>query len=84
MFLFLYSSVKLNVKNIQIFKTIIKRVLRKALRIINGEDEDFKDKINYVNNKIKNYCNPAGTDFIDNSNSDRSCLNRGKLHLSRK
>ena len=52
--------------------------------IINREDEDFKDKINDVNNKLKSYCNSAGMDFIDNSNIDRSCLNRGKLHLNRK
>ena len=51
---------------------------------INREDEDFKDKINDVKNKLKNYCNSAGMDFIDNSNIDGSCLNRGKLHLNRK
>ena len=48
--------------------------------IINREDEDFKDKINDVTNKHKNYCNSAGMD----SNIDGSCLNRGKLHLNRK
>ena len=48
------------------------------------EDEDFKGKINHVNNKLKNYCNSAGMDLIDNSNIDGSCLNRGKLHLNRK
>ena len=52
--------------------------------IINREDEDFKDKINDINNKLKNYCKSAGMDFIDNSNIDGSCLNRGKLHLNRK
>ena len=52
--------------------------------IINREDEDFKDKINDVNNKLKNYCNSGGMDFIDNSNIDGSCLNRGKVHLNRK
>ena len=51
--------------------------------VINHEDEDFKDKINDANNKLKNYCNSAGMDFIDNSNIDGSCLNRGKLHLNR-
>ena len=51
---------------------------------INREDEDFKDKINDINNKLKRYCNSAGMDFIDNSNIDGSCLNRGKLHLNRK
>ena len=34
--------------------------------IINWEDEDFKDKINDANKKIKNYSNSAGMDFIDN------------------
>ena len=53
-------------------------------RIINREDEDFKDKINDVNSIFKNYCNSAGMDFIDNSNIDGSRLNRGKLHLNRK
>ena len=56
--------------------------------IINREDEDFKDKINDVNNKLKNYCNSAGMNFIDNAlidkNIDELCLNRGKLHLNRK
>ena len=52
--------------------------------IINREDEYFKDEINDVNNKLKNYCNSADMDFIDNSNIDGSCLNRGKLHLNRK
>ena len=37
-----------------------------------------------VNNKLKNYCNSAGMDFIDNSIIEKSCLNRGKLGLNRK
>ena len=48
------------------------------------EDKGFKDKINHVNNKLKNYCNSAGMDFIFNSNIDGSCRNRDKLHLNRK
>ena len=52
--------------------------------IISREDEDFKDKIMDVNNKLKNYCNSAGMDFINNLNIDGSCLSRGKLHLNRK
>ena len=52
--------------------------------IINREDEDFKDKINDVKNNLKNYCNSAGMDFINNSDIDGSCLNRAKLHLNRK
>ena len=37
-----------------------------------------------VNNKLKNYCNSAGMDFIDNLIIEKSCLNRGKLGLNRK
>ena len=48
------------------------------------KDECFKDKINDVSNKLKNYCNSAGMDFNDNSNIVGSCLSRGKLHLNRK
>ena len=51
---------------------------------INREVENFKDKINDDNNKIENYCNSAGMDFIDNSNIEGFCLNRGKLYLNRK
>ena len=43
--------------------------------------EDFQNKIS---NKLQNYCNSAGIDFIDNSNIERSCLNKGKLDLRRK
>ena len=52
--------------------------------IITRKDEDFKNKINDINNTLKNYCNSAGMDFIENSNNDGSCLNRGKLQLYRK
>ena len=51
--------------------------------IINREDEDFTYKINNVNNKLKNYCNATGMNFIDNSSIDGSCLNRSKLLLNR-
>ena len=48
--------------------------------IINCEDEYFKDKINNVNNKLKNYCNSAGMVFIENSNIVGSYLNRDNSH----
>ena len=35
--------------------------------IIKRDDDIFKDKINHVNNKLKNYCNSAGMDFTDNA-----------------
>ena len=50
--------------------------------IINFEDEDFKDKVNDVNNKLKRYCDLTDMDFIGNSNIDGSYLNRAKLHLN--
>ena len=61
-----------------------KEVNKDNSEIIKREDEDVKDNINDVNNKLKNYCNSAGVNFIDNSNIDGPCLNRGKLHLNRK
>ena len=48
------------------------------------EDQDFKDKNSDVNNNLKNYFNSAGMNLIDNSNIDRSCLNRVKVLLNRK
>ena len=29
------------------------------------------------------FCSSKGLSFIDNNNIDRSCLNKGKLHLNR-
>ena len=34
--------------------------------IVNRDDQDFKGKINDVNNKLRNICNSAGIDFNDN------------------
>ena len=48
------------------------------------EDQGFKDKNSGVNNNLKNYFNSAGMNLIDNSNIDRSCLNRVKVLLNRK
>ena len=52
--------------------------------IRNRDNDDFKDKINDVNNKLKNYCNAAAMVFIDNASINVSCLNAGKVHLNRK
>ena len=38
--------------------------INRVSSIINREDEDFKDKINDFNNKLKNYCNSAGMVFL--------------------
>ena len=52
--------------------------------IINREQEDFKDKVNDINNKLINYCNSADMDFTENSSIKAVFLNRGKLHLNTK
>ena len=51
--------------------------------IICWEDVDKTDEIIAVNDKLQKYCLSKGLLFVDNSNIDASCLNRGKLHLNR-
>ena len=52
--------------------------------MIKREDQDLEKEILEVNTKIKTFFESKGLYFIDNSNLDSSCLNRGKLHLNRK
>ena len=49
--------------------------------LIERYDKDFNDDIANVNEKLQRFCNVS---FIDNNNIDRSCLNKGKLHLNRR
>ena len=52
--------------------------------IINREDEDFKDKINDVYNKLKTTVTQQVWILLTiQILIDRSCVNRGKLHLNR-
>ena len=51
--------------------------------IIYREDVDKTDEIIAVNDRLQKYCLSKGLLFVDNSNIDASCLNRGKLHLNR-
>ena len=44
------------------------------------EDVDKTDEIVAVNDRLQVYCQSKGLLFVDNSNIDTSCLNRGKLH----
>ena len=52
--------------------------------LIKRYDKDFNDDIANVNEKLQRFCNGKGFSFIDNNNIDRSCLNKGKLHLNRR
>ena len=51
--------------------------------IICREDVDKTDEIIAANDRLQKYCLSKGLLFVDNSNIDASCLNRGRLHLNR-
>ena len=50
--------------------------------IVGLEDVDKADEIVAVNGRLQKYCLSKGLLFVDNSNIDVSCLDRGKLHLN--
>ena len=52
--------------------------------LIKRYDQGFNEDIKSINEKIQNLCTSKGLSFIDNSNIDKSCLNRTKLHLNRR
>ena len=52
--------------------------------LIERYDQDFNDDIANINEKLQRFCNSKGLSFIDNNNIDRTCLNKGKLHLNRR
>ena len=51
--------------------------------IIYREHIDQTDETIAVNDRLQKYCLSKGLLFVDNSNIDASCLNRGTLHLNR-
>ena len=52
--------------------------------LIKRYDQDFNEDIKSINEKIQSLCTSKGLSFIDNSNIDKSCLNRSKLQLNRR
>ena len=50
--------------------------------IIKQYDQDYNEEIQSINDKLQRFCTSKGLSFIDN-NIDKSCLNKGKLHLNR-
>ena len=52
--------------------------------LIKRYDQDVNDDIANINEKLQRFCNSKGLSFIDNNNIDRTCLNKGKLHLNRR
>ena len=52
--------------------------------IIHRSDKDFSKEISELNVKLKKYCLGRGFVYVDNVNTDKSCLNNSKLHLNKK
>ena len=52
--------------------------------LIKRYDHDFNDDIANIKEKLQRFCNSKVLTSIDNKNIDRSCLNKGKLHLNRR
>ena len=52
--------------------------------IIKRYDQDYNEKIQSINDKLQWSSTSKGLSFIDNYNFDKSCLNKGKLHLNRR
>ena len=52
--------------------------------LIKRYDQDVNDDIANINEKLQRFCNSKGLTSMDNKNIDRSCLNKGKLHLNRR
>ena len=52
--------------------------------LIKRYDQDFNEDIKSINEKLQSLCTFKGLPFIDNSNIDKSCLSRIKLHLNRR
>ena len=50
--------------------------------IVNRDDQDFKGKINDVNNKLRNICNSAGRDFNDNLNLETTVTQQVRILMT--
>ena len=50
--------------------------------IVNPDDQDFKGKINDVNNKLRNICNSAGIDFNDNLNLETTVTQQMRILMT--
>ena len=51
--------------------------------IMRNDDGKLNDEIGHVNELLKNLCDSKGVSYIDNTNIDRNCLQKGGLHLNR-
>ena len=51
--------------------------------IMRNDDGKLNDEIGHVNELLKNLCDSKGVSYINNTNIDRNCLQKGGLHLNR-
>ena len=52
--------------------------------LIKRYDQDYNEQIQSINDKVQRFCTSKDLSFIDNHNINKSCLNKGKLHLNRR
>ena len=50
--------------------------------IMQNDDGKLNDEIGHVNELLKNLCDSKGVFYIDNTNVDRNCLQKGGLSSS--
>ena len=51
--------------------------------VIHRNDQDLKGEVKEINRKLENLCKGKKIKFINNNNTDSSCLNGSKLHLNK-
>ena len=71
------KNIKKTVKSIRVFSENT-QVLFSG--IISREDGNYNDKISEINKRMASYSEGQGLIFINNTNIDGTCLNRGRLH----
>ena len=52
--------------------------------IIKRYDQDYNEEIQNINDKLRRFCTSRCLFLINNNKMDKSCLNKGKLHLNRR
>ena len=71
------KNIKKTVKSIRVFSENT-QVLFSG--IISREDGNYNDKISEINKRMASYSEGQGLIFINNTNIDGTCLNRGRSH----
>ena len=51
--------------------------------LVHREDREVIDEIMSINNQLESYCNSENFLFLNNNNTESSCLAKDKLHLNK-